>query len=406
MFFIIRWVNDTFVSEFAVITAILAIMGAMASITDLIGVHTVLGAFVAGILIGESPILTRHIDEQLRGLITAFFAPVFFGIAGLSADLTILADPKIALLTVGLILIASIGKFGGAFIGGELGGLTRREGFALACGMNARGSTEVIIATIGLSMGALNQNLFTMIVDHGGDHHHWRCRRRCAGRSRAFPCARRKSSGSNARRWKASGFVPNLERLLIAVDDSANGKFASRVAGMLAGTHGMPTTVLHITDAGQDRRQKADAGPKMRRQGRAARRPKRRPTSRNPSQEGRQESQEKIEEKRRPKRPARPSSKPPSRSRASRRKKRRSTRRSTSPPSCTKRRDPDVIAEEAEKGYDLMLIGWRRPPHREQGIPRKRDRVWPWASRDRWRSPPCAAISRKSPTASSAFWCR
>ena len=47
-------------------------MGAMALITHLIGVHTVLGAFVAGILVGESPILTRQIDEQLRGLITAF----------------------------------------------------------------------------------------------------------------------------------------------------------------------------------------------------------------------------------------------------------------------------------------------------------------------------------------------
>jgi K+:H+ antiporter len=82
----------------------------------------------------------------------------------LSADLTILADPQIALFTAGLVLVASLGKFTGAFVGAELGGLTRREGLALACGMNARGSTEVIIATVGLSMGALNQNLFTMIV--------------------------------------------------------------------------------------------------------------------------------------------------------------------------------------------------------------------------------------------------
>ena len=69
VFFAIRWVNDTFVSEFAVITCILVIMGVMALITHLIGVHTVLGAFVAGVLIGESPILTKHIDEQLRGLV-------------------------------------------------------------------------------------------------------------------------------------------------------------------------------------------------------------------------------------------------------------------------------------------------------------------------------------------------
>ncbi len=164
IFIIIRWVNDVFVSDFAVITAILLIMCAMALITDLIGVHTVLGAFVAGILVGESPILTRHIDEQLRGLIIAFFMPVFFATAGLSADLTILKDPNLLLLTAGLIAIASIGKFGGAFAGGKLAGLTFRESLALGTGMNARGSTEVIVATIGLSMGALSQNLFTMIV--------------------------------------------------------------------------------------------------------------------------------------------------------------------------------------------------------------------------------------------------
>lgn len=247
VFFAIRWVNDHLVSEFAVVTAILCIMGIMALITYLIGVHTVLGAFVAGILVGESPILTRHIDEQLRGLITAFFAPVFFGIAGLTADLTILADPKIALFTVGLVLVASIGKFGGAFIGAELGGLTRREGFALACGMNARGSTEVIIATVGLSMGALNQDLFTMIVAMAvitttamPPTLRWALSR--------IPMRKEEKQRLEREELEQRGFVPNLERLLIAVDDSPNGKFASRVAGMLAGTHGMPTTVLHIPD--------------------------------------------------------------------------------------------------------------------------------------------------------------
>jgi len=250
VFFVIRWVNDYFVSEFAVLTAILVIMCLMALITHLIGVHTVLGAFVAGILVGESPILTRHIDEQLRGLITAFFAPVFFGIAGLSADLTILADPQIALFTAGLVLVASLGKFAGAFVGAELGGLTRREGLALACGMNARGSTEVIIATVGLSMGALNQNLFTMIVAMAvlttmamPPTLRWALSR--------IPMRKEEKQRLEREELEEKGFVANLERLLIAVDDSPNGKFASRVAGMLAGTHGMPTTVLHIPDPGK-----------------------------------------------------------------------------------------------------------------------------------------------------------
>ena len=51
----IRWANDRFVSDFAVVTAILVVTGAMALITSAIGVHTVLGAFVAGILVGQSP---------------------------------------------------------------------------------------------------------------------------------------------------------------------------------------------------------------------------------------------------------------------------------------------------------------------------------------------------------------
>ena len=77
MALLIRWANDNFVSELPVITAILVVMGVMALITHAIGVHTVLGAFVAGILVGQSPILTQHIDEQLRGLIVA---PVHAGV--------------------------------------------------------------------------------------------------------------------------------------------------------------------------------------------------------------------------------------------------------------------------------------------------------------------------------------
>ncbi|MGH6727652.1 MAG: cation:proton antiporter [Pseudolabrys sp.] len=242
---IIRWVNDTFVSEFAVITAILLIMGLMATITDLIGVHTVLGAFVAGILVGESPILTRHIDEQLRGLIIAFFMPVFFATAGLSADLTILKDPSILALTAALIVIASLGKFSGAFLGGKLGGLTFPESLALGTGMNARGSTEVIVATIGLSMGALSHDLFTMIVAMAvfttmvmPPTLRWALSR--------IPLRKDEKQRLEREEMEARGFVPKLERLLLAVDESANGRFASRVAGLIAGSGGMPTTVMQI----------------------------------------------------------------------------------------------------------------------------------------------------------------
>lgn len=245
VFSLIRWTNDNFSSEFAVITMILAIMIAMALTTHAIGVHFVLGAFIAGILVGESPILTRHIDEQLRGLITALFMPVFFGVSGLSADLTVLRDPYLLLLTILLVLIASVGKFAGAFIGGQLGGLTYRESLALACGMNARGSTEVIVASIGLSMNVLSPNLFTMIVTMAivttmamPPMLRWALAR--------LPLAKDEKQRLEREEIDARGFVTNIERLLLAVDESTTGKFAARLAGVIAGSGGKPITIIDI----------------------------------------------------------------------------------------------------------------------------------------------------------------
>jgi len=245
VFRLIRWANDRFVSELLVITTILVITGLMALTTNAIGVHTVLGAFVAGILIGQSPILTRHIDEQVRGLIVALFMPVFFGLAGLTTNLAVLANTDLLLLTIGLIVIASLGKFGGAFLGGRLGGMSWAESIALGCGMNARGSTEVIVATIGLSMGVLNQDLFTTIVAMA------------VVTTMSMPPLLRWALGrlhiteEEAERLKreeleATGFVPQIERMLVAVDASPSGQFALQLVGLLAGARRMATTVIHF----------------------------------------------------------------------------------------------------------------------------------------------------------------
>ena len=245
VFALIRRTNDIAQSEYAVISMILAIMGVMALITEMIGVHTVLGAFVAGILIGESPILTDHIEGQLRGVITALFAPVFFGIAGLSADLTVLVDPTLALLTVGLVLVASVGKFSGAFLGGKLAGMSWMEAIAVGCGMNARGSTEVIVASIGLTMGILSHDLFTMIVTMAvittlamPPMLRWALRR--------LPAGDEEKQRIEREALDERGFVAKLERLLLAVDDSSVGKFTAYLAGLLGGSSGMPTTLLRL----------------------------------------------------------------------------------------------------------------------------------------------------------------
>lgn len=245
VFQLIRWANDNLVSAAPVITVILLLMSVMAMITHLIGVHTVLGAFVAGILVGESPILTRQIDERLRGLISSFFMPVFFGLAGLSADLSVLRDPNLLMLTGLLVVIASVGKFGGAFVGGTLGGLNARESLALASGMNARGSTEVIIATIGLSIGVLSQNLFTMIVTMAIVTTMAMPPMLRAALAR-LPMSKEEKERLEREEFEKRGFVANLERPLLAVDESVNASFAAHIAGLIAGKRNLPLTVLHI----------------------------------------------------------------------------------------------------------------------------------------------------------------
>jgi Kef-type K+ transport system membrane component KefB/nucleotide-binding universal stress UspA family protein len=245
VFRVIRWSNDNFVSDMPVITAIVVLTGAMALLTDAIGVGTVLGAFVAGILVGQSPILTRHIDEQLRGLIVALFMPIFFALAGLTANLAILARPGLLALAGGLIAIASLGKFAGAFLGARLGRMTPAEGLALGCGLNARGSTEIIIATLGLGLGVLNEGLFSAIVAMAlfttmsmPPLLRWSLAR--------LPITPEEAARLAKDAFEARGFVPNIERLLVAVDASPSGQFASRLAGSLAGARRIVTTVLHL----------------------------------------------------------------------------------------------------------------------------------------------------------------
>ena len=245
---LIRRVNDHSVSEVPVITTILLVMLLMALVTQAIGVHTVLGAFVAGIVVGQSPILTRHIEGQLRGLIVALFMPVFFGLAGLEADFRIFADPGLLGLTLGLIAIASLGKFLGAGLGGTLGRLSWNESLALGFAMNARGSTEVIVATIGLSMGALSHNLFTMIVAMAivttvimPPSLRWALSR--------LPMRADEKVRLDREAMEAKGFTSNLDRFLVAVDHGASGRLASHLAGLLAGTRGKPVTVLELQGA-------------------------------------------------------------------------------------------------------------------------------------------------------------
>jgi nucleotide-binding universal stress UspA family protein len=120
-----------------------------------------------------------------------------------------------------------------------------REALALGCGMNARGSSEVIVATIGLTMGVLNRELFTTIVAMAvvttmsmPPMLRWALAR--------VPMRKEEAARLEREEFEAQGFVGQIERLLVAVDASPSGQLASRLIGLLAGARRIPSTVLHF----------------------------------------------------------------------------------------------------------------------------------------------------------------
>ena len=137
---------------------------AAGAITQWLGVEAVLGAFVAGVLLGRSRLRSHKTIEPIESLTTTFLAPVFFATAGLRVDLGLLGDPEV-LLWAGIVLAAaSLAKFAGSLAAAHIAGLPGREGAALGIGLNARGALEIVIATVGLSLGVLNQASYTVIV--------------------------------------------------------------------------------------------------------------------------------------------------------------------------------------------------------------------------------------------------
>jgi Kef-type K+ transport system membrane component KefB len=146
----------------AAVAMVLILLGA--ATTSALGMEPVFGAFVVGILIGAPGAANHFKLAPLRTVTLSVLAPIFMATAGLGMDLTVLADPAIALAGLGTLAVAVIGKFTGAYIGARIGRLGRWEALAIGAGMNARGVIEVIVAMVGLRLGVLNTASYTIVV--------------------------------------------------------------------------------------------------------------------------------------------------------------------------------------------------------------------------------------------------
>ena len=243
MAWMLRWVDDYIGGATASLSALLVLAFGAAAFTHNLGIEAALGAFVTGILAGQSPRFSREAGLTLELITSAFLAPIFFATAGLKVDLLKILAPQT--LGVGLLVlaIACFGKFTGAYIGSRVGGLSHWEGIAMGSGMNARGAMEIIVATIGVSLGVLNPQMYSIIVMVA-----------IVTSLMAPPLLRWSLSHVSMSEEEANrleqeeqasrSFIKRIHRILMPTQGEANVKLAAQLVSHLAHQNPLEVTVL------------------------------------------------------------------------------------------------------------------------------------------------------------------
>ena len=144
---------------FITVTAILVLLSA--SVAEGIGIHAVLGAFLMGVALSQQFEERDQAREVVSQFAISFFAPLYFVSVGLKVNLLEGFD----LLLVAVVLaIACVGKLAGAGLGAWLGGMPPRRALTVGFAMNARGAIELILATVALEEGLIDQRIFVALV--------------------------------------------------------------------------------------------------------------------------------------------------------------------------------------------------------------------------------------------------
>lgn len=132
--------------------------------TEQIGIHAIFGAFMAGAVMPRNADIQHDIHMKLEHATLAFLLPVFFVVVGLSTRVDLLNSVYLWGVTLLVIATAIAGKWGGSMIAARLTGETWQDAAAIGILMNTRGLTELVILSVGLSLGVISTTIFTMMV--------------------------------------------------------------------------------------------------------------------------------------------------------------------------------------------------------------------------------------------------
>lgn len=163
-FTILRWVNDHVSSKEALITAMVVLLLSCAAATQALGVHIVLGAFAAGVILSQAPVINHKVVKPLETVTMGFFAPVFFASSGLSVNLSSLLDPLLGTITILISLATILSKLATCYIAGKVAGIGTYESLSVGVGANAKGSLGLILAMLGYSLNIISLDMYAVVI--------------------------------------------------------------------------------------------------------------------------------------------------------------------------------------------------------------------------------------------------
>ena len=138
------------------------LMSALA--TQIIGIHAIFGAFLAGAIIPHGSRLANELSSRLRDSVTILLLPAFFAFTGMRTQIGLISGWENWLVCGLIILVATLGKFGGTLVAARGAGIGWRDSASLGTLMNTRGLMELIVINIGLDLGVISPTLFAMLV--------------------------------------------------------------------------------------------------------------------------------------------------------------------------------------------------------------------------------------------------
>ncbi|HVY28830.1 MAG TPA: cation:proton antiporter [Polyangiaceae bacterium] len=143
---------------------VLLLLLASAGITELIGIHALFGAFLLGTVLPRDGGFAKLLIAKLEAVSVLLLLPLFFAFSGLRTRVGLVSGVGDWLVVLGIVGLATLGKFGGSTLAARLTGLGWREANAIGVLMNTRGLMELIVLNVGMDLGVISPTMFTMLV--------------------------------------------------------------------------------------------------------------------------------------------------------------------------------------------------------------------------------------------------